>query len=87
MNSSEKKILKGYADKVIDKGLSVPAIFFLEMFKYLSFLFSQSMIVFGPLLTLFINQRKYYQFSNMISNRNNVEYFISQIESNRDLQR
>ena len=83
MNSSEKKILKGYANKVIDKGLSVPAIFFLEMFKYLSFLFSQSMIVFGPLLTLFINQRKYYQFSNIISNRNNVEYFISQIESNR----
>ena len=84
MNKSEKKILQKYASKVTDRGLSVPAIFFLEMFKYLSFLFSQSMIVFGPLLTLFINQKKYYQFSDIISSRNNVEYFISQIESSKD---
>ena len=85
MNKSEKKILQKYASKVTDRGLSVPAIFFLEMFKYLSFLFSQSMIVFGPLLTLFINQKKYYQFSDIISNRNNVEYFICLIESNKDI--
>ena len=85
MNKSEKKILQEYASKVTNRGLSVPAIFFLEMFKYLSFLFSQSMIVFGPLLTLFINQKKYYQFSDIISNRNNVEYFICQIESNKDI--
>ena len=84
MNKSEKKILQKYASKVTDRGLSVPAIFFLEMFKYLSFLFSQSMIVFGPLLTLFINQKKYYQFSDIISSRNNVEYFICQIESSKD---
>ena len=83
MNKSEKKILKEYAGKVTNRGLSVPAIFFLEMFKYLSFLFGQSMIVFGPLLTLFINQKKYYQFSDIISSRNNVEYFICQIESNK----
>ena len=86
MNKSEKKILQEYASKVTNRGLSVPAIFFLEMFKYLSFLFSQSMIVFGPLLTLFINQKKYYQFSDIISNRNNVEYFICQIEANKDTQ-
>ena len=86
MKNKEKKILKKYADKIIDRQLSVPAVFFLETFKYLSFLFSQSMVVFGPLLTLFINQKKYYQFSNIISNRSNVEYFISQIEANKDAQ-
>ena len=81
MNNREKELMQLYAKKVIDKGFSVPAIFFLEMFKYLSFIFSQSMIVFGPLATIFINQKKYYKISDILSNRNNVEYFICQIEN------
>ena len=80
MNNREKEIMQSYARKVIDRGLSVPAIFFLEMFKYLSFIFSQSMIVFGPLATIFLEPKKYYQISDILSNRNNVEYFICQIE-------
>ena len=80
MNDKEKKIMDLYAKKVTDKGMSVPAVFFLEMFKYLSFIFSQSMIVFGPLATIFLEPKKYYQISDILSNRNNVEYFICQIE-------
>ena len=33
MNHTEKKIMDLYAKKVIDNGMSVPAVFFLEMFK------------------------------------------------------
>ena len=80
MKAREKEIMNLYASKVLKKGMSVPAIFFLEMFKYLSFIFSQSMIVFGPLATIFLNPRRYYEISDILSNRNNVEYFISQIE-------
>ncbi len=69
-----------YAKKVIDKGMSVPAVFFLEMFKYLAFIFSQSMILFGPLATIFIDSKRYYELSDILSDRNNVEYFICQIE-------
>ena len=82
MDNKEKEIMQLYAKKVIDKGFSVPAIFFLEMFKYLSFIFSQSMILFGPLATVFINSEKYYQISDIISNRANVEFLICQIENN-----
>ena len=80
MNPEEKEIMKLYANKVIDRGMSVPAVFFLEMFKYLSFILSQSMIVFGPLATIFLNPKRYYEVSEILSNRNNVEYFISKIE-------
>ena len=80
MKHTEKKIMNLYAKKVIDKGMSVPAVFFLEMFKYLSFVFSQSMILFGPLATIFIDSKRYYELSDILSNRNNVEYFICQIE-------
>ena len=83
MNNREKEIMQLYAKKIIDKDLSVPVIFFLEMFKYLSFIFSQSMIVFGPLATIFIDQKKYYKISDILSERNNVEYFICQIENNK----
>ena len=80
MKHAEKKIMDLYAKKVIDKGMSVPAVFFLEMIKYLAFIFSQSMIVFGPLATIFVNSKRYYELSDILSNRNNVEYFICQIE-------
>ena len=80
MKAREKEIMGLYAKKVMERGMSVPAIFFLEMFKYLSFIFSQSMIVFGPLATIFLNSKRYYEISDILSNRNNVEYFISQIE-------
>ena len=49
--------------------------------QYLSFIFSQSMIVFGPLATIFIPQKKYYQFSDIISKKSNVEYLICEIEN------
>ena len=81
MSTKDKVTIDSYAKKITDRGLSVPAIFFLEMFKYLSFIFSQSMIVFGPLATIFIKQKKYYQFSDIISKRSNVERLICQIES------
>ena len=83
MNNREKELMKLYAGKVIDKGFSVPAIFFLEMFKYLSFIFSQSMIVAGPLATVFLDSKKYYKVSDILSERDNVEYFICQIENNQ----
>ena len=84
MNNNEKELMRQYARKVIDKGFSVPAIFFLEMFKYLSFIFSQSMIVAGPLATVFIDRQKYYKISDILSERDNVEYFICQIENNQE---
>tara|TARA_Y100001970_G_C13762798_1_gene616630 strand:+ start:137 stop:391 length:255 start_codon:yes stop_codon:yes gene_type:complete len=81
MSAKDKVTIDSYAKEIKDRGLSVPAIFFLEMFKYLSFIFSQSMIVFGPLATIFINQKKYYQFSDIISKRSNVELLICEIEN------
>ena len=80
MDLREKQIIESYAGKVSDRGFSTLAIFFLEMFKYLNFIFSQSMIFFGPLATVFFNTKRYYQLSEIISNRSNVEYLICQIE-------
>ena len=84
MNDKDKMIISSYANKLVDRGLSTPAIFFLEMFKYLSFIFSQSMIIAGPLATVFIDRQKYYKISDILAERDNVEYFICQIENNQE---
>ena len=82
MSAQEKVTIDSYAKKISDRGFSVPAIFFLEMFKYLSFIFGQSLIVFGPMATIFVDQKKYYNFSDLVSKRSNIERLICQIESN-----
>ena len=82
MSAKEKVTIDSYAKKISDRGFSVPAIFFLEMFKYLSFIFGQSLIVFGPMATIFVDQKKYYNFSDLVSKRSNIERLICQIETN-----
>ena len=41
---SDKELISQLAKKIVRHGLSVPAIFFLEMVKYLAFFGSQLMI-------------------------------------------
>jgi hypothetical protein len=60
--------------------MTVPALFFLESTKYVSFIGSQMMVFFGPVMTSFINSEKYYNFSELLEDRDNVEYLLNEIE-------
>ena len=82
MTSIEQQeiIIKDIAIKIVGHGFSVPAIFFLEMIKYLSFFGSQVLVFFGPLLTIFINSQSYYNFSLILEDRKNVEKLLLEIE-------
>ena len=82
MTSIEQQeiVIKDIASKIVGHGFSVPAIFFLEMIKYLSFFGSQVLVFFGPLLTIFINSQSYYNFSLILENRKNVEKLLLEIE-------
>ena len=72
--------IKDIANKIVSHGFSVPAVFFLEMIKYLSFFGSQVLVFFGPLLTIFINSQSYYNFSFILEDRKNVEKLLLEIE-------
>ena len=82
MEKHEIKILSSYAEKIVEKKLSVPAIFFLESTKYISFIGSQALVFLGPLLTLFVNDAKYYQYVEILEKKENIEYLITMIEKN-----
>ena len=81
MENKEKTLLQKFAKIIIERQLTVPAIFFLESTKYISFIGSQALVFFGPILTVFINENKYNQFVKIIEKRENIEYLILQIEN------
>ena len=56
------------------------SIFFLESVKYLSFISSQSMLFLGPIITTFINEKKYYKIADLIEDKKNIEFVITEIE-------
>ena len=80
MKNTEKNTLTEFAEKIVNKKASVLAIFLLESTKYISFIAGQTLIFFGPILTLVVNDKKYYDFINLLEKRENVEFLISKIE-------
>ena len=80
MENTEKKTLSEFAEKIVNKKASVLAIFLLESTKYISFIAGQTLIFLGPILTFFVNDKKYYDFINLLEKRENVEFLISKIE-------
>tara|TARA_Y100000590_G_scaffold308647_1_gene348475 strand:- start:51 stop:314 length:264 start_codon:yes stop_codon:yes gene_type:complete len=80
MDTKGKDILCKFAKFVVDRSLSVPTIFILESIKYMSFIASQALVFSGPIFTTFINEKKYYNFTELLEDRNNVEFVIKRIE-------
>jgi len=80
MNNNKKKDIEVFASKILDKGLAVPAIFLFESTKYISFIAGQTLIFFGPILTLFVNDKKYYKFVKLLEDKKNIETLITTIE-------
>ena len=80
MENDEKNTLIELAKKIVNKKVTVLAIFLLESMKYISFIAGQTLIFFGPVLTMFVNDKKYYDFISLLEKRENVEFLISKIE-------
>ena len=80
ITQSDKQLISDLAEKVVNHGMAVPAIFFLDMMKYLSFFGGQLMVFFGPIITAFISSQSYYKFAELLEDRNNVEFLMFEIE-------
>ena len=80
IKQSDKQLISKLADKIVRHGMAVPAIFFLDMMKYLSFFGGQLMVFFGPIITAFISSDHYYKFAELLEDRKNVEFLLTEIE-------
>jgi len=87
MDDYDHEILEKIAGTVVKRGMSVPAVLFLETMKPLNFIGAQIMNFFGPFLESLVPGEQLYRFTEMMENRNNVELLIQRIEDMEDMKK
>ena len=80
----DEAILDAIAARIAKMGLGVPAIFFLESSKPLSFLGSQFLVFVEPFVKTFVDIKNYDRFCLMMEDRKNVEKLIQKVEDLED---
>ena len=80
ISQSDRQLISNLAEKIVRHGMAVPAILSLEMVKYMSFISSQLMVFFGPVITVFIQSESYYKITHLLEERQNVEFLMLEIE-------
>lgn len=73
-------IVEWLARKVVVRGMEVPAVLLLEVTKPLSFLFSQALLLGGPVLYPFFGTERVDRFAGFLNSRANIEKLIRRIE-------
>ena len=71
-----------FANKITDLGLTAPAILLLESHRPLAFVGSQLLLVAQPTLDIFLPQNVVKNTANLLSNSDQLESLIVQLENN-----
>ncbi|MCK4234506.1 hypothetical protein KAX75_08760 [candidate division WOR-3 bacterium] len=74
------ELIGKFAQEIVDRRLSVPAILFVETVKPLSFLGSQAMVFFEPIIQSIFAFKSYKEIYLLLENRNNLELLLHEIE-------
>ena len=77
----EMAVLEKVARKVVDKGMTVPAILFLESVKPLNYIGSQALVFFEPIVQTLFNIRDYDTFRSALEKRESIEILIQKVEA------
>ncbi|MBU1701192.1 MAG: hypothetical protein KJ970_05325 [Candidatus Eisenbacteria bacterium] len=77
---ADEKLLESVAGRIVRMRMGVPAVFFLESAKPLSFIGSQALVFMEPFVKAFLTLPQYDQFARMMEDRSNVERMIQIIE-------
>ena len=80
ISQSDRQLISNLAQKIVRHGMAMPAIFFLEMVKYMSFIGSQMMVFLGPVITIFMRSESYYKVTHLLEERKNIEFLMNEIE-------
>lgn len=81
MTEDELSAMEKLAKKTVHRGMSVPAILFLESIKPLNFITSQVMVFFEPIIQTVFNFKDYDNFRTALEKRQSIEILIRKIEA------
>jgi hypothetical protein len=80
LTEEELAVMDKLAKFTVRKGMTVPAIMFLESVKPLNFIGSQAMVFFEPIIQTLFNIRDYNTLQVALEKRESVEILIRRIE-------
>lgn len=80
LDEQDRALVEKLADFVIKRGMGEPAIIFLESMKPLSFVGSQAMVFFRPILTTFFSPKDYERLSRILEKRECIDILIEEIK-------
>lgn len=83
----DEALLDRLAELTVRHRMTVPAIFFLESVKPLSFVGSQALHFFEPMVHAFFQAREYERFALLMERRENLEALLVKIEERDDVAR
>ncbi len=75
-----EQLIERVAQRLVELRLGMPAVFVLEATLPLSFVASQAMIVFEPIIQSVFNIADYREFQQMMEDRSNIERLMTRIE-------
>lgn len=80
LTQKQAELLDKLAQKVVGYRMTVPAIMFLETVKPLSYVGSQTMVFFEPMVKAVFNIAEYDEIRLLMEDRRNVEELLVRIE-------
>jgi len=80
LTPEQRGIIDKLADWTVRRGMTVPAILFLETVKPLSYIGSQVVVAFAPVLEVLFDPCSITAFYTMMEDRKNVELLLREIE-------
>ena len=76
----QEQLIDGLARRISSWGLATPSIALLEAHKPLSFIASQTLLAFQPLLTLFLGDAPLGEYASLLEDRSSVDRIIYRLE-------
>ena len=76
----QKELIEKLAKAIVERGLSAPAILFLESVKPMNFLGSQAMLFLEPIIKVVFPYQSYSEVAILLENRGCIEQLILELE-------
>lgn len=80
LTDDETALLDQLATAVVRRGLTAPAILFLESIRPMNFLASQAMVFFAPMASLLFARKDYATLQTLLERRESIDRIITRIE-------
>ena len=81
LEEKDQELLEKVAKGVVARGLTTPALLFLETMKPLSFVGGQALIFFGPVLEIVLKREEIARAAKMLERRDVLELVAGRIEA------